>query len=187
VQGGILIAASTACNYISVVEHLTVCVLSASPYLCSTEERRDMVQRYCGQQRVAEKYLATLNIPYPRHDSGSTANTSSGSAQSGSPQPDVLDLLPDEHILRLSHELWLDPVHEVIVCMHAKAGCSTWKTILANNSGEEMITQTDVPNIHGLIFQRGMTCADDTRNVTEIRHRLRTWYKVAIVRHPYDR
>ena len=60
--------------------------------------------------------------------------------------------------------------------------------ILANNTGDvPMDPGFKSTAIHNYIFKRGMVCADEGRNVTEIRHRLRTWYKIAIVRHPMDR
>ena len=70
--------------------------------------------------------------------------------------------------------------------MHAKAACSTWKTILANNTSKTPMRRDKGTAIHNYV-KRYVKCADDGQNVTEIRHRLKTWYKFMIVRHPFDR
>ena len=82
----------------------------------------------------------------------------------------------------------MDPEHRIIVCMHAKAGCSTWKTIFANNTGPKPLDgDEDLEMIHALIRDRGMVCADDDADADKIRRRLKNGYKIAIVRHPFDR
>lgn len=135
--------------------------------MCSNEERLAMVDTFCANTKG-------YRDAYKLSSSDSTAENG-----------DELDRMTDEDILRISHDLWMDPTNHVILCMHAKVGCTTWKTILANNTSEKPLY--DIRNIHGAVFRAGMLCADAGRNATQIRHRLRTWYKFVIVRHPFDR
>ena len=128
-----------------------------------------------------------------RASSSSSPSSSSSSSSFSSFAPvnfpflDYLDDIPDAEILRLSHELWMDPVNKVIVCMHDKAGSSTWKAILGNNTISDSLKLQTERDIHWAVFSTAIKRADDGNNVTQIRHRLRHWYKIAVVRHPFDR
>ena len=151
---------------------------TAIPY-CSTEERLDMLEQYCEANNVAENYMKK-NVPLYSNTGGSRTSD------------DYLDMIPDRLLMKLAHELWLDPVNEVIVCMHAKAGCSTWKTILGNNTRSSPLPpdygrRNHGQGIHNEVFRMGMKCADEGGNPQIIRQRLKNWYKFAIVRHPFDR
>lgn len=149
--------------------------------ICSAEERLATINSYCEANAPYKNYKGNTPVKLP----GSVfTNKSKGS---NSVPRDLLDRVSDEDILKLSHELWLDPENQVIVCMHAKAGCSTWKALLANNTGKDPMPSKIRNSIHAEIFKRGMKCADEGKDPEVIRHRLRTWYKFVIVRHPFDR
>ena len=171
-----------------------LCMVSGSSFLkiipqCSNEDRLLMIQQFCKQQKIAEKFMYRFpNIKSSQKElQQSHTNSSYIMNILSQTDADYLDAIPDKEIISIAHELWKDPVNQVIICMHAKAGCSTWKTILANNVGNTTLSKYFIPYIHSEVFKRGMKCADEGNNATEIRHRLRTWYKFAIVRHPFDR
>ena len=87
--------------------------------------------------------------------------------------------------------LFVDDRHKVLICTHAKAGSTTWKTILATNviplsqgylKYATGVIQHSLHNFNIYKLNDRSKFSDD-----DIRLRLQTYYKVMIVRHPYDR
>jgi hypothetical protein len=120
--------------------------------------------------------------------SSAAANTQPQQQQKQQQQPsDWLDELPDEEIVAISEQLWIDPANSVLMCLHPKAGSTTWKAILANNSMASEFVVGEKPAIHQIALTRGIRTAANGGNVEEMKYRLRNWYKIAVVRHPFDR
>ena len=159
---------------------------------CSQQHRLSSIQRYCWERQIPiaymYKYQPEKMIALQKSINSRQLESASASAlDTDFPFLDYLDDIPDAEILRLSHELWMDPVNKVIVCMHDKAGSSTWKAILGNNTISDSLKLQTERDIHWAVFSTAIKRADDGNNVTQIRHRLRHWYKIAVVRHPFDR
>jgi carbohydrate 4-sulfotransferase 8 len=76
----------------------------------------------------------------------------------------------------------------VIFCIHAKVGSSTWFNILANNSAPEKYAHKGNSDLH-LVFRRYniTSLADNIYTREDILYRLKNYYKVMPVRHPFDR
>ena len=73
------------------------------------------------------------------------------------------------------------------MCTQAKAGASTWKAILVNNSADEPITQK-IHNIHAHTEELDIHRLDNSRfSKQDIEMRLKTYYKFMVVRHPFTR
>ena len=80
----------------------------------------------------------------------------------------------------------VDDANKVMVCLHAKVGCTTWKTILANNTGD--VHMNIELNIHPLLSKYSLYRLNDERySDDDINYRLANYYKFMVVRHPYDR
>ena len=88
---------------------------------------------------------------------------------------------------KLAQGLLVDDVHKVLMCTHAKVGSSTWKSILADNIKPLEEVKMNSP-MHGNVHKFGIWQLSDIRYSDEdIQQRLNTYYKVMVVRHPYDR
>ena len=83
----------------------------------------------------------------------------------------------------------VDDTHKVLFCLHAKVGCSTWKTIIANNTSYYPFpADADMIGIHSNLPQYNVSFLHDNKfSAKDIYHRLHNYYKVMVVRHPYDR
>ena len=88
----------------------------------------------------------------------------------------------------------MDDVNKVLMCTQAKAGATTWKTILANNAMDKAMDNVNETllkvNIHRIeSLQRfGIYRLNDPQySVLGVFHRLKTYYKFMVVRHPFDR
>ena len=69
-------------------------------------------------------------------------------------------------------------------CIHAKVGTCTWKTILANNSAKAPIKQTPIRQFHYVDVK---SLNSKKYSIDDIKYRLKHYYKVMVVRHPFDR
>ena len=73
------------------------------------------------------------------------------------------------------------------MCTHAKAGSTTWKIILANNTSDK------IPNVDPeTIMIHTDIKSYELKTLTEfsiegIKERLQNYYKFMVVRHPFDR
>ena len=85
--------------------------------------------------------------------------------------------------------IYVDPVHKLAMCLPPKAGCTTWKTILANNSANGPLPK----DFDGMLLHFPHVRASfgilDVKNLPgpEIRQVLSKYYKVMVVRHPFER
>ena len=83
----------------------------------------------------------------------------------------------------------VDKTHELMVCVPPKAGCTTWKTLLANNSAKGPLPD----GYKVMSFHFGHALADygilklHDYSGTEIRDILENYHKVIVVRHPLER
>ena len=84
----------------------------------------------------------------------------------------------------------MDDTHKLMVCVPPKAGCTTWKTILANNSAKGPLPNDyKAMSLHfnqELALNYGILKLGDL-SVEKIRHILENYYKVLVVRHPLER
>ena len=63
----------------------------------------------------------------------------------------VWNKLPDTELIAMSKSLSMlvDDKHKLVVCVPPKSGCSTWKTILANNSAKGPLPHDfDIQSLH---------------------------------------
>ena len=87
----------------------------------------------------------------------------------------------------LTYGLFVDDVHKVVMCIHEKVGSTTWRFILADNI-KPLDEDNWKPDIHLTLHKFNISRLDDMKYSDEdIRQRLDHYYKVMIVRHPYDR
>ena len=102
----------------------------------------------------------------------------------------------DNAVRTFVQDLNVDEVNKVIVCVHQKVASSTWTRILAKNVLDEGVDfeSMDPPfNIHKVDW-RNMNIIDGLTHLhheryskSDIMHRLQTYYKIMVVRHPFDR
>ena len=82
----------------------------------------------------------------------------------------------------------VDDIHKVLLCLHAKVGCSTWKMIMANNTSFYPIPSNAKIGIHAALLNYNISFLHDEKYSEEdIHYRLKHYFKAMIVRHPYDR
>ena len=83
----------------------------------------------------------------------------------------------------------VDDVNKVLICLHAKVGCSTWKWIMVNNTAKRPVKPTkDLGVIHSLMWNYDLSRINNKKYSDEdIKHKLENYYKIMVVRHPYDR
>ena len=113
--------------------------------VCTAQERLVTLKEFC---RNNPPYRLKHSLHYPASAPNSIFKPIPEHYHLSSSNNDTLDLLSDASVKKLAHQLWMDPENKVIVCMHAKAGCSTWKAILANNTGQKPMSSS----------VRGKTC-----------------------------
>ena len=83
--------------------------------------------------------------------------------------------------------LYVDDTNKVLMCTHGKAGATTWKTILANNSMKHPILNW-YGNIHYELKTFGIKLLGSKHfSERDIQERLQTYFKFMVVRHPFDR
>ena len=86
------------------------------------------------------------------------------------------------------HYLYVDEKHKVVLCLPLKAGCTTWKLILANNSREQALDANfKGKKLHSNGLKQYGINRLNTFSKEEQGNILRTFYKVVVVRHPLDR
>ena len=87
----------------------------------------------------------------------------------------------------LTDYLLVDDVHKVLMCLHDKVGSTTWRYILADNI-KPLTKDNWKPGIHRTLYKFNISRLNATKySDADIRHRLDHYYKVMVVRHPYDR
>ena len=84
--------------------------------------------------------------------------------------------------------LYVDEMHKVVACLPPKTGCTTWKMIIANNSGEEPLdANLDGKSLH----YDGMKPYNVERLKAYPKHDidriLKDYYKMMVIRHPVER
>ena len=97
----------------------------------------------------------------------------------------------DEELKKESRKwsILVDKTHELMVCAPPKAGCTTWKTLLANNSAKGPLPD----GYKVMSFHFGHALADYgilklcDYSGNEIRDILEKYHKVIVVRHPLER
>ena len=83
--------------------------------------------------------------------------------------------------------LWVDDVNKVIMCTHAKTGSSTWKMILANNTSDEPVDESNQHiMIHAHMKQFNLYRLAKASKA-DIKYKLDNYFKFMVVRHPMDR
>ena len=87
------------------------------------------------------------------------------------------------HVL-LFQRLLVDDVNKVLLCVDPKVGTTTWRTLLINNTLPQ--PQQNIDAVYGDIAQHGLPYLNTFSN-EEILKRLDQYFKVMVVRHPYDR
>ena len=88
----------------------------------------------------------------------------------------------------LPQALLVDDDNKILMCLHAKVGCSSWKWILVNNTASDPDKIPWNREVHNLIWKYNISRVTDRKySDDEIRYRLDNYYKVLVVRHPYDR
>ena len=83
----------------------------------------------------------------------------------------------------------VDDVNKVMFCLHAKVGCSTWKWLLVNNTLPHGLTSKHkIRDIHTELWHYNLSRVGNKKySDADIQYRLDNYYKVMVVRHPYDR
>ena len=84
----------------------------------------------------------------------------------------------------------MDDKHKVLMCVHAKAGSSSWKMIMANNTSKKPVNEAETGHImiHNNMKRFGLhTLGHRSYSEEDIKMRLVKYYKFLVVRHPYDR
>ena len=84
--------------------------------------------------------------------------------------------------------LYVNEKYKYVFCLPNKAGCTSWKIILANNTSERPLPATfDGRTLHN----QGLELFDiyrlNTFNITYQNLILKSFYKVMVVRHPLER
>ena len=104
----------------------------------------------------------------------------------------IWSLLSDQALRLFTNELtmFVDERHEMMLCVPPKSGCTTWKSILANNSANGPLPKNF--NMRSLHFNNtlrkkyGIKMLEDYSTV-QIRFFLKNFYKFIVVRHPLER
>ena len=108
------------------------------------------------------------------------------------PQSESLDQWLDSlslfELKQFTSQWYVDESHKVLGCLHSKVGSTTWAAILCNNSMENPLPKytrffrqcMDKNRIYHLGDHKEYTKED-------IVHRIKTYYKFMVVRHPLDR
>ena len=84
---------------------------------------------------------------------------------------------------------FVDMKHKVLACLPPKSGCTTWKTILANNSGDHPLP----PHFKMMQLHFGDTLKDlgirrlRSYNISLRAHFIKNYFKFMVVRHPLER
>ena len=82
----------------------------------------------------------------------------------------------------LVKHLVVDETNKVIACLHAKVASSTWKRILAYNSDPDLKKSSESKGLIGI-----HSLNHEAYTYKDIVHRLKTFFKFMVVRHPFDR
>ena len=95
-----------------------------------------------------------------------------------------------EHPYRyLQAHMFVDTKHKLLACLPPKSGCTTWKSILANNSQDEPLPKNF--NIMALHFQNGTEVFGINHlwmyNNSMNEYFLKNYYKIMVTRHPLER
>ena len=87
--------------------------------------------------------------------------------------------------------IFIDHKHKILACLPPKSGCTTWKAILANNSGSKPLPRKFDPiHLHfGSLPKYGIKRYTELRTADEQNKVLydKSYTKIMIVRHPFDR
>ena len=87
--------------------------------------------------------------------------------------------------------IFIDHKHKILACLPPKSGCTTWKAILANNSGSKPLPRKfDPMRLHlGTLPKYGIKKYTELRSTDERKKVLydKSYTKIMIVRHPFDR
>ena len=93
-------------------------------------------------------------------------------------------------LVKIYNHIWVDEKHKILACLPPKSGCTTWKTILANNSGEEPIPKNfKVHMLHfGALKQFGiLPLAAFNDSMKHLMLNSKDYFKFMVARHPLDR
>ena len=83
--------------------------------------------------------------------------------------------------------MYIDTRHKLLFCLPAKAGCTTWKTILVDNIRKKPFIQPPVYLHHQPLLESYGIVQLSKYNQAQRAEILKTFYKVLVVRHPLDR
>ena len=86
---------------------------------------------------------------------------------------------------------YVDEKHKIFACLPPKSGCTTWKTILANNSFSEPFQYKNVMNIHSLAREGEIPGAVPFRRLSPAKRdrilKSKEYFRFMVARHPFER
>jgi chondroitin 4-sulfotransferase 11 len=86
------------------------------------------------------------------------------------------------------YDLYVSEEHKYVACLPQKSGCTTWKTILANNTEPLPLPNDDkAEHLHGNGMVRYGIKRLNNYNEEEKHKILSQYYKFMVIRHPLDR
>ena len=133
--------------------------------------------------------LANNNIPVPRCTPKERIELLK--TECGNKTNLTLDQLGRKERYRALRNIFVDEKHKILACIPPKSGCSTWKTILANNTFDDPLPEGfKTHSLHfGALQSKFHIYRLSEYNATLQEHMLKSdeYFRFMIARHPFER